>query len=66
MIVVRRLEESLLAEQATDLLLAALQGAEILSAQLGGKTGQRPCGDPADKAPTAGRRLPAVEDPLVH
>src|SRR5580698_6531596 len=44
-IVVRRLEEFPLPEQATDLLLAALEGDESLSAQLGGQA------QPRSKAP---------------
>ena len=40
-IVVRRLEEFPLPEQATDLLLAALEGDESLSAQLGGQAQPR-------------------------
>jgi hypothetical protein len=44
-IVLRRLAESPLAEQPTNLLLAALQDEESLSAQLGGQAAQRPGGD---------------------
>jgi recombinational DNA repair ATPase RecF len=49
-IVLTRLAESPLAEQATNLLLAALEGEESLSAQLGGQAGQRPAGDRAGTA----------------
>lgn len=49
-IVLKRLAESPLAEQATNLLLAALDGEESLSAQLGGQAGQRPAGDLAGAA----------------
>ena len=41
-IVLRRLEEFSLPEQATDLLLAAFDGGESLSAQLGGQAQPRP------------------------
>ncbi len=49
-IVLKRLAESPLAEQATNVLLAALDGEESLSAQLGGQAGQRPAGDLAGVA----------------
>jgi len=49
-IVLKRLAESPLAEQATNVLLAALDGEESLSAQLGGQAGQRPVGDLAGVA----------------
>ncbi len=49
-IVLKRLAESPLAEQATNLLLAALDGEESLSAQLGGQAGQRLAGDLASVA----------------
>ena len=41
-IVLRRLEESPLPEEATYLLLAALEDEESLSAQLGGQDPERP------------------------
>src|ERR1700733_6706406 len=50
-IVLQRLEESPLAEQPTELLLAALESEESLSAQFGGQAGQRPSGDRAGVAP---------------
>src|SRR5260370_32941027 len=43
-IVLRRLGESLLPEAPTDLLLAAFEGEERLSAQLGGQAAQWPAG----------------------
>src|SRR6266566_5348365 len=49
-IVLKRLAESPLAEQETNVLLAALDGEESLSAQLGGQAGQRPVGDLAGVA----------------
>jgi ABC-type hemin transport system ATPase subunit len=50
-IVFQRLEESPLEEQPTNLLLAAFESQESLSAQLGGQAGQRPSGDRAGVAP---------------
>ena len=50
-IVLRRLGESALAEQPTDLLLAALEGEQSLSAQLGGQAERRPAGELAGAAP---------------
>ena len=49
-IVLRRLAESPLAEQGTNLLLAALEGEQSLSAQLGGDAAQRAAGDLAGTA----------------
>jgi hypothetical protein len=46
-IVLQRLKESPLEEQATDLLLAAFESAESLSAQLSGEVAARPSGDRA-------------------
>src|ERR1039458_2608952 len=50
-IVLRRLEESPLTEEATCLLLAALEDEESLSAQLGGQDPERPSRDPASAVP---------------
>src|SRR5580704_14945212 len=50
-IVLQRLAESPLAEQPTELLLAAFESQESLSAQLGGQAAQRPSGDRAGVAP---------------
>src|SRR6202044_4207573 len=50
-IVLQRLAESPLAEQPTDLLLAAFESEDSLSAQLGGQAAQRPSGDRAGVAP---------------
>jgi ABC-type hemin transport system ATPase subunit len=50
-IVLQRLKESPLEEQATDLLLAAFESEESLSAQLGGQAAARPSGDRAVVAP---------------
>ena len=46
-IVLQRLKESPLEEQATNLLLAAFESEESLSAQLGGQAAERPSGDRA-------------------
>jgi hypothetical protein len=51
-IVLRRLEEFPLPEQATDLLLAALDGDESLSAQLGGQAQPRSKATDITTAPT--------------
>jgi hypothetical protein len=52
-IVLRRLAESPLAEEAADLLLAAFDSEESLSAQLGGQAGEQPAGaSAAMTAPT--------------
>ena len=50
-IVLQRLAESPLAEQPTELLLAAFESTESLSAQLGGQAVQRPSGDRAGVTP---------------
>jgi hypothetical protein len=50
-IVLQRLKESPLEEQATDLLLAAFESEESLSAQLGGQAAARPSGDGAAATP---------------
>src|ERR1700734_1901269 len=50
-IVLQRLAESPLAEQPTDLLLAAFESEDSLSAQLGGQAAQRPSGDRAGVVP---------------
>jgi hypothetical protein len=51
-IVLRRLEEFPLAEHATDLLLAALDGGESLSAQLGAHVQPRPNATDVTTAPS--------------
>ena len=51
-IVLRRLEEFPLPEQAVDLLLAALEADESLSAQLGGQTQPRSNATDITTAPT--------------
>jgi AAA domain len=50
-IVLQRLKESPLEEQATDLLLAAFESEESLSAQLGGQAAARPSADRAVVVP---------------
>jgi hypothetical protein len=50
-IVLERLEKSPLAEQATELLLAAFEGEESLSAQLGGRAAARPSSGQAVTTP---------------
>jgi hypothetical protein len=46
-IVLGRLEKHLLADEATDLLLAAFESEGSLSAQLSGEAAERPSADPA-------------------
>jgi hypothetical protein len=55
-IVLERLEKSLLTEDATDLLLAAFESEESLSAQLSGEAAARPPADGADVSPSAPTR----------
>jgi AAA domain len=50
-IVLERLKESPLADQATELLLSAFESDESLSAQFGGQAAQRPSADQASAAP---------------
>ena len=61
-VVLQRLKELPLEEQATNLLLAALEGEESLSAQLGGQAAERPSGDRAVAAlpEPAGAYLPSL------
>ena len=64
-IVLQRLAESPLVEQPTELLLAAFESEESLSAQLGGQATQRPSGDRAGVAPPepAGAYLRSLTSP---
>ena len=52
-IVLERLGKSPMAEDATDLLLAAFEGEESLSVQLSGEAAARPSADVAGVAPPA-------------
>ena len=70
-IVLERLGKSPLADEATDLLLAAFESEESLSAQLSGEAAERPSADPARVVPPqpagayASRRWPPWRSPGI-